>query len=43
MKLGNNGWGYRIFVMFLSILSSFLLVANHYLQILLGVIEKWIN
>lgn len=38
MKLGNNGWGYRIFVMLMGILSSFLLVAHHYLQILLGVI-----
>ena len=37
MKLNNNGWGYRIFVMFLGILSSCLLVANYYLQILLGI------
>ena len=36
MKLGNNGWGYRIFVMYLGTLSTFLLIANHYLQILLG-------
>ena len=36
MKLNNNGWGYRLFVMFLSILSSCVLVANYYLQLLLG-------
>ena len=40
MKLGNKGWGYRIFVMLLSVLSTFLLVANHYLQMLIGAISK---
>lgn len=40
MKLGNNGWGYRIFVMFLGIFSTFLLIANHYLQILLGALAR---
>lgn len=35
MKLGNNGWGYKIFVMLLTMLSSMILIANHYLQILL--------
>ena len=36
MKLGNNGWGYRVFVMILTMFSSLILIANHYLQLLLG-------
>ncbi len=36
MKLGNNGWGYRVFVMLLTMFSSLILIANHYLQLLLG-------
>lgn len=36
MKLNNNGWGYRIFVLCLASLFGFLLVANHYLLVLIG-------
>lgn len=40
MKLNNNGWGYRIFVMCISALSAFLLVANHYITILINMFGK---
>ena len=33
MKLNNNGWGYRIFIMCLSMISTFLLIANHYIMV----------
>jgi len=34
--MNNNGWGYRIFILCLASLFGFLLVANHYLIILLN-------
>lgn len=40
MKLNNNGWGYRVFVMCLSALSTFLLIAHHYINVLMGVLAK---
>ena len=36
MKLNNNGWGYRIFVLCLCMISLFVLIAGHYLTILIG-------
>ena len=39
MKLNNNGWGYRIFIICLASLFGCLLVANHYLTILIGNIK----
>lgn len=40
MKLNNRGWGYRVFVMCMSMISMFVLIASHYLQLLMGVIAK---
>ena len=36
MKLNNNGWGYRIFIMCLSMLSTLLIIANHYITIFIN-------
>ena len=40
MKLNNNGWGYRIFIICISCLSTLLLIANHYISVLIGAFGK---
>ena len=40
MKLNNNGWGYKIFILCLCMISSFVLIANYYIVLLIGAISK---
>ena len=40
MKLSNNGWGYRTFIMCMCMIFTFVIVANHYIHLLMGVIDK---
>ena len=40
MKLNNKGWGYKTFIMCMAFISMFVLIASHYLQIFMGVINK---
>jgi len=39
MKLNNNGWGYRMMIFLMIILSTFLLIAIYYIYQYYDIIE----
>ena len=40
MKLNNNGWGYRTFIMCVCMIMTFILIANYYIVTLQHVLIK---